>query len=141
MATPKLEIFQQNLRKLPKLQNWFRNLYFSKSNHNRVTWKRWVEQGQGKYILFSSSLSCCFAFQLAYSYIQCTNVSWSASSYDADTGNKDQHPVHRWSHLTTQSQWWDSSHFRGSFLCVPIFLFHNVIGYVPILIKVFLEAS
>ncbi|KAH0715011.1 hypothetical protein KY284_007916 [Solanum tuberosum] len=34
----------------------------------------------------------CLSFQLVYSYIQCTNANWSASYYDANTGNQDQHP-------------------------------------------------
>uniref|UniRef100_M1DB71 Late blight resistance protein n=1 Tax=Solanum tuberosum TaxID=4113 RepID=M1DB71_SOLTU len=34
-------------------------------------------------------------FQLAYSYIQCTDASWPASYDDADTGTPDQHPVRR----------------------------------------------
>ncbi|WMV34476.1 hypothetical protein MTR67_027861 [Solanum verrucosum] len=44
-------------------------------------------------ILFK--LKLCLAFQLAYSYIQCTDVNWPASSYDTDAGNQDQHPAHR----------------------------------------------
>uniref|UniRef100_M1DFT8 Ubiquitin-like protease family profile domain-containing protein n=1 Tax=Solanum tuberosum TaxID=4113 RepID=M1DFT8_SOLTU len=40
-------------------------------------------------ILFK--LKLCLAFQFAYSYIQCTDASWPASSHDADKGNQDQH--------------------------------------------------
>ncbi|WMV49183.1 hypothetical protein MTR67_042568, partial [Solanum verrucosum] len=55
-----------------------------------------VEQSQGKssFLLFSS-LSCGLAFQLAYSYIPCTDASWPTSYYDADLGTQDQHPVRR----------------------------------------------
>ena len=48
----------------------------------------WVAKSQCKYFfhnLFRAYV--VLAFQLAYSYIQCTDVSWPASSYDADTGN------------------------------------------------------
>jgi len=84
----------------------------------------WVEQSQGKcsLVLFSS-LSCGLAFQLAYSYIQCTDASWPASYDDADTGTPDQHPVCRWSSWALQSQWWASLLSGGlryfvSFSCV-----------------------
>ncbi|WMV31344.1 hypothetical protein MTR67_024729, partial [Solanum verrucosum] len=55
-----------------------------------------IEQSQGKssFVLFSS-LSCGLAFQLAYSYIQCTDASWPTSYYDADTGTQGQHLVRR----------------------------------------------
>ncbi|WMV29823.1 hypothetical protein MTR67_023208 [Solanum verrucosum] len=36
-------------------------------------------------ILFK--LNLCLAFQLAYSYIQCTDANCLASSYDVDPGN------------------------------------------------------
>uniref|UniRef100_M1DR28 Uncharacterized protein n=1 Tax=Solanum tuberosum TaxID=4113 RepID=M1DR28_SOLTU len=39
-------------------------------------------EGDPYRILFK--LKLCLAFQLAYSYIQCTNASWPASYYDAD---------------------------------------------------------
>ncbi|WMV24025.1 hypothetical protein MTR67_017414 [Solanum verrucosum] len=35
------------------------------------------------------------AFQLAYSYIQCTDASWPASYDNADIGTPDQHPARR----------------------------------------------
>ncbi|WMV10189.1 hypothetical protein MTR67_003574, partial [Solanum verrucosum] len=55
-----------------------------------------VEQSQGKFSFVSlSSLSCCLAVQLTYSFIPCTDVSWPASFYDADAGNQDQHPARR----------------------------------------------
>ncbi|WMV30574.1 hypothetical protein MTR67_023959 [Solanum verrucosum] len=42
-------------------------------------------QGKSSFVLLSS-LSCGLAFQLAYSYIQCTDTSWPASYDDADAG-------------------------------------------------------
>ncbi|WMV28767.1 hypothetical protein MTR67_022152 [Solanum verrucosum] len=58
--------------------------------------QRYVEQSPGKssFVLFSS-LNCGLAFQLAYSYIQCTDASWSASYDDADIGTQGQHPARR----------------------------------------------
>uniref|UniRef100_M1DK59 Uncharacterized protein n=1 Tax=Solanum tuberosum TaxID=4113 RepID=M1DK59_SOLTU len=49
-----------------------------------VEFSLWISSGviPTRYILFK--LKLCLAFQLAYSYIQCTDVSWTASSYDAD---------------------------------------------------------
>lgn len=35
-----------------------------------------------------------FSILLAHSYIQCTDVIWPASFYDADTCNQDQTPAH-----------------------------------------------
>ena len=35
-----------------------------------------------------------FSILLAHSYIQCTDVIWAASFYDADTSNQDQTPAH-----------------------------------------------
>ncbi|WMV51073.1 hypothetical protein MTR67_044458 [Solanum verrucosum] len=54
-----------------------------------------VELSQVSYSVssrFPSSL-CCLVFQLAYSYIPCTDASWPASFDDADSGTPDQHFV------------------------------------------------
>ncbi|WMV38204.1 hypothetical protein MTR67_031589 [Solanum verrucosum] len=61
-----------------------------------------VKGGDGV-LRFLSSLYLVLAFQLAYLYIQCTDASWPASSYDADVGNQDQHPAPRRSSLSIQS--------------------------------------
>ncbi|WMV37583.1 hypothetical protein MTR67_030968, partial [Solanum verrucosum] len=62
-----------------------------------------------------SNLSCGLAFHLAYSYIRCTDVSWPASYYDADTGTQGQH----------------------RFAVDPAEYFRDVVGSVPTSISVF----
>ncbi|KAH0684668.1 hypothetical protein KY290_023373 [Solanum tuberosum] len=58
--------------------------------------ERQGRQSQGKCsLVLLSSLSCGLAFQLAYSYIQCTDASWPAFYDDADTGTQGQHPARR----------------------------------------------
>ena len=44
------------------------------------------------------------AFQLACSYIPCTDVSWPALYYDSNAGNEDLHPEHLLSSSALQSQ-------------------------------------
>ncbi len=103
----------------------------------------WVEQSQGKcsFVLFSS-LSCGLAFQLAYSYIPCTDASWPASYYDADTGTQDQHPARRWSSWALQSQWWASLHSGGlNYFVFLVFVLLGCCGVCPNIHLSILEAS
>ena len=39
----------------------------------------------------------CLSFRLAYLYIQCTDISWTAPSYNTDSRTQDQHPMPHWS--------------------------------------------
>ena len=69
----------------------------------------WVEKSQGKcFFQIPFQAYVVLAFQLAYSYIQCTDASWPASYDDADTGTPDQPLARRWSSWALQSQWWAS---------------------------------
>lgn len=43
----------------------------------------------GKFLRFTFQAYVVLAFELAYSFVQFTDVSWSASYYEADAGNHD----------------------------------------------------
>ncbi|WMV09449.1 hypothetical protein MTR67_002834 [Solanum verrucosum] len=60
-----------------------------------ATWEAEEDMKKRYPYLFESGGNADQAFQLTYSYIQCTDASWPASYDDADAGTQDQHPARR----------------------------------------------